>query len=237
MAGHSHAKNVKRTKDADAKKRSLVFAKIGRNISLLAKYGNIDSNPALRSMIKKAKEMNVPKDNIEKAIKKGTGELKGCNLEEFLFEAYGPEGIAIIVEGITDNKNRSIAKFKKILNNHKGKMVEPGSVKWLFQRKGLIVITDKNYDEAGLIAIELGAEDVKENKIITKAEDLEKIRKDLTDRKFKVESSLIWIPTTPIEINEKKIEKMIEELNSNEDIQKIYLNIKNEYQQDYCYRY
>ena len=233
MAGHSHAKNVKRTKDADAKKRSLIFAKIGKNISLLAKQGGeVEVNPALRTMVEKAREMNVPKDNIEKAIKKGTGEKGSVNLEEFLFEAYGPGGIALIVEGITDNKNRSLAEFKKILNSHGGRMAEPGSVKWLFNRKGLVVLNCDRCEEAELLAIESGAEDIKKNdsllKIITRPEETDKIKK-VFDNRDATESSLIWLPTAPIEIDEndkKRAAKMFEELDSNEDIQEIYSNMK-----------
>lgn len=236
MAGHSHAKNVKRTKDADAKKRSLIFAKMGKNISLLAKQGggDIEANPALRTMVEKAREMNVPKDNIEKAIKKGTGELEGSgNLEEFLFEAYGPGGIAVIAEGITDNKNRSLAEFKKILNDHGGKIAEPGAVKWLFDRKGLVVLECDRCEEAELIAIESGAEDIERNddllKIITGPEETDKIKRTLESGGFKAESSLTWIPTAPIEIDEDdkgRADRMFEELDSNEDIQEIYSNMK-----------
>ncbi len=235
MAGHSHAKNVKRTKEADAKKRSLSFAKMGKNISLLVKQGggDIDSNPPLRSMVEKAREMNIPKENIEKAIKKGTGELEESgNLEEFIFEAYGPGGIAVIAEGITDNRNRSIAEFKKILTNYDGKFAEPGSVKWMFQRKGLVAMECDKYVEAELAAIELGAEDIKVNKdlmkIITEPENTEKVRKGLKDMGFKIESLLVWIPTTSVDIddqNRKKAEKMFEELDMNEDVQNIYSNI------------
>ncbi len=236
MAGHSHAKNVKRTKDADAKKRSLAFAKMGRNISLLAKQGggDINSNPALRTMVEKAREMNVPKDNIEKAIKKGIGELEGSGtLEEFLFEAYGPGGIAIIVEGITDNRNRSIAEFKKIMNRHNGKVAEPGSVKWMFERKGSVVLKCNDCDEAELAAIEMGAEDIKRVdgtlEIVTGPEDTDRMKRGLESVGFKAVSSLEWTPSSPIAVGEddrKKSEALFDDLDSNEDIQEIYSNIK-----------
>ncbi len=136
MAGHSHYKNVKRTKDLEAKKRSLAFSKIAKEITLLVKEkgGDIEKNTALKSVIEKAKELNFPKENIEKAIKKGTGELKGETLESFVFEAYGPGNIALIIQGITDNKNRSIVEIRKILNDNDGKMVDVGAVKWMFQQ-------------------------------------------------------------------------------------------------------
>ncbi len=138
MSGHSHSKNVKRVKDLNAQKRSLIFSKIGKEISLLAKKGggDIEKNPALKSVVEKAREMNVPKENIEKAIKKGTGELKGGVLEEFLLEAYGPGGIAVVIKGITNNKNRSLSEIRRILSENDAKMIEPGGVKWMFQQKG-----------------------------------------------------------------------------------------------------
>ncbi len=137
MAGHSHWKNIKRTKEAEAKKRSLSFAKIAKEISLLAKEkgGDLEKNSNLKSVVEKAKEMNFPKENIEKAIKRGTGELKGENLESFLFEAYGPGGIAIIIKGITDNKNRSLAEIRQILAENKSKLVDSRGVEWMFETK------------------------------------------------------------------------------------------------------
>ncbi len=236
MAGHSHAKNVKRTKDADAKKRSLAFAKMGRNISLLAKQGggDIDSNPPLRTMVEKAREMNVPKENIEKAIKKGTGELEGTGtLEEFIFEAYGPGGIAIIVEGITDNRNRSIAEFKKIMSQHDGKVAEPGSVKWMFKRKGSVTMECDDCDEAELIAIEMGAEEIKKIdgilKVVTGPEDTDRMKRGLEGVGFKADSSLEWVASNTVvagDDDKKRLNSLFEELDSNEDIQEIYSNIE-----------
>ncbi len=236
MAGHSHAKNVKRTKDADAKKRSLSFAKMGKIISLLAKQGggDSDSNPSLRSVIEKAREMNVPKNNIEKAIKKGVGDPEeGEQLEEFLFEAYGPGGAAILAEGITDNKNRTMAEFKKIVIRHEGKVAEMGSVKWMFKKRG-IIFTNRNLNNNDLemMAIDLGAEDIKkkggEINIIVSPENTDKMKKALNDKGFEVESSLVWVPETAIIVDEKeraKINEMIEDLELEEDIQAIYSNI------------
>jgi len=135
MAGHSHARNVKRVKDTEDKKKSLLFSRIAKEISLTAKEkgGDVESNPTLKSLVEKARNMNVPQENIQRAIKKGTGELKGEVLESFLIEAYGPGNVALVVEGITDNRNRSLSEIKSILSNHQGKMTEPGGVRWIFQ--------------------------------------------------------------------------------------------------------
>ena len=137
MSGHSHWKTTKRTKEGEDKKRGIIFSKLAREISMAAKEKGKDpeTNPKLRFVVERAKQYNLPKDNIERAIKRGVGELPGEDLEKVFFEAYGPGGIAIIIEGITDNKNRALAEIKQILNQHQGKLTGPGSVKWLFERK------------------------------------------------------------------------------------------------------
>jgi YebC/PmpR family DNA-binding regulatory protein len=136
MAGHSHWKTIKRTKETEDKKRGAIFSKIAREIVIAVreKGKNIDSNPRLRAIIEKAKQYNLPKDNIEKAIKKGAGELPREGLEEIIFEAYGPGNVAIIIEVITDNKNRTLAEIKQILNQNNGKIVAEGGVRWLFEK-------------------------------------------------------------------------------------------------------
>jgi YebC/PmpR family DNA-binding regulatory protein len=137
MAGHSHSKNVKRTKDLESLKKSLLFSKMAKEISLSAKEkgGSLESNPVLKSLVEKARAMNVPQENIERAIKKGTGELKGEVLESFLIEAYGPGNVAFVIQGITDNRNRSLSEIKTILKQYQGKTVEPGAVRWLFNEQ------------------------------------------------------------------------------------------------------
>ena len=137
MSGHSHWKTIKRTKENEDKKRGIIFSKLAREISMAAqeKGKDLETNPKLRLVVEKAKQYNFPKSNIERAIKKGVGELPGENLEKVFFEAYGPAGIAIIIEGITDNKNRALAEIKQILNQYQGKLANSGSVKWLFEKK------------------------------------------------------------------------------------------------------
>jgi len=138
MSGHSHAKTVKRVKEANAKKRGQIFSKLARLISVAVKEGgpNPETNSKLRLAFEIAKEANMPKENIERAIKRASGEAEGEKLEEILFEAYGPGGIAIVIEGITDNKNRALGEIKQILNQHNGKLVGEGAVRWMFERKG-----------------------------------------------------------------------------------------------------
>ncbi|MBZ1348491.1 MAG: YebC/PmpR family DNA-binding transcriptional regulator [Candidatus Nealsonbacteria bacterium] len=137
MSGHSHFSTIKHKKQAEDQKRGKVFSKLSREISMAAKEKGKDpeTNPKLRLVIEKAKQWNLPKDNIERAIKKGIGELKEGALENIVFESYGPGGIAIIIEGITDNRTRTTGEIKQILNHYQGKLTSPGSVKWMFERK------------------------------------------------------------------------------------------------------
>ncbi len=235
MAGHSHAKNVKRTKDAENYKRSLLFSKMGRIISLAAKDGeDVEKNPKLKIAVEKAKKMNVPKENIEKAIKKGSGDLKET-LQEFLFEAYGPGGTALIIEGITDNINRTSAEIKKIINQYGGKIAELGSVKWMFDKKGIIKIKNsENNENLELIIIDSGAQDFKKENsdfvVFTNPEDLNEIKNYIESKGFEVESSnLSWVPKSKLEIDDpskRKLLNLVFNLENNEDVQKTYINLE-----------
>lgn len=233
MSGHSHAKTVARTKNAEDAKKSKAFSKMARLISIAAKEGGGDpeKNSKLRIAIDQARQVNMPKDNIEKSIKRGTGELAGENLEEFTFEALGPGGIALIIEGITDNKNRSLGEIKQILGQYNGKLAGEGSVKWMFERKGCIVIENKNKEKVELAAIEAGAEDIKEKEefieIYTKPEELDHVKKNLEKKEILIESSsLDWVPKEEIESNKESAEKLFETLDDNDAIHNIYSNIK-----------
>ncbi len=238
MSGHSHFKTVKATKDANDAKKGKIFSKLGRIITIAAKEkgGDVAINAKLKAAIDKAKEFNMPKENIERAIKKGTGELAGENLEEISIEGFGPGGIALIIEGITDNKNRTLGEVKGILSQYGGKMAGEGAVKWMFERKGLISISqeNKNKEELELAAIESGADDVKWSndvlEIYVKPEDLEKVKKLLEEKKIKIESaSLGWIPKEEITLSQKEYEasqKLFEALDENDAIQDIYSNLK-----------
>ena len=240
MSGHSHAKTVKRVKEAGDKKRGKTFSKMARVIIFAAKEGGGDpnSNYKLKIAIDQAKQINMPKEHIERAIKKGTGELSGEKLEQFVFEAYGPGGIAIIIEGITDNKNRSLGEIKQILTQHNGKLAGGGSVKWLFERKGAIIVNneEKTTDKESLelIAIEAGAEDIYWHDdildIYTKPEELEKVKKNLEEKEIKIDSaSLDWAAKEMIEVEEKEkqaCQKLFEALDENDAVQDIYSNLR-----------
>ena len=242
MSGHSHAKTIKHQKEITDKKRGNIFSKLSRHISLAAKEkgGNPETNSALRMALEQAKSFNLPKENIERAIKRGTGETEGERLEEVIFEAYGPGSIAIIIEGITDNKNRTLGEIKQILNQNNGKLVGEGAVKWMFERKGCITINlrsqtqDRKKEEIELMVIESGAEDIywyDDNlDVYTKTEDLEKVRKSIEERSVQTESaSLDWVAKETVESDEKQKEgcqKLFEALDENEAVQGVYSNIK-----------
>ncbi len=238
MSGHSHFRTIKAQKELADAKRGKVFSKLARVITIAVKEGGKDptANPRLRTVIEQAKEFNMPKDNIERAIKKGTGELAGENLEEFSFEGFGPGQTAIILEGITDNKNRTIGEVKNILSQYGGKMAGEGAVKWMFERKGLIIVSleNGNKEELELVAIGSGVDDVRWVgdilEIYTKPGDLEKVKKLLEEKKLKIESaSLGWVPTQEIIIDKKDQEanqKLFEALDENDAVQDIYSNLK-----------
>lgn len=239
MSGHSHAKTVAATKNANDAKKGKIFSKMGRVITLAVKEKgpDITSNIQLKAAIERAREFNMPKENIERAIKKGTGELAGEHLEEVAFEALAPGGIAIIMEGITDNTNRTLGEIKSIVNQHGGKMAGEGAVRWMFERKGLIVVplTGANKEELELAAIEAGADDVKVQgsvmEIYTKPEDLEAVKKTLEEKQIKPESAApSWMAKEEIVPDEKdreKIQRLFEALDENDAIQDIYSNMKN----------
>lgn len=241
MSGHSHWHSIKYQKSIADQKRGKVFSKMSREISIAAKDKGKDpgNNPSLRIAIEKAKKFNMPKDNIERAIKRGTGELKEAELESFVFEAYGPGKIALIIEGITDNKNRTFQDIKQILSQNNGKIANEGSVKWMFEKKGVITLSLEsqepkiNKEDLELKIIESGAEDFfwHENllEIYSKIEDLEKIKNNLENQKIKTEgSSVDWIAKNKVQVEKKELdscEKLFEALDENDDVQETYSNL------------
>jgi YebC/PmpR family DNA-binding regulatory protein len=241
MSGHSHAKTVMATKMANAAKKGKIYSKYGRLITIAVKdgggSGDPEKNSKLKAVIEQAKKLNMPKENIERAIKKGTGELASESLEGVSFEGFGPGGIAIIIEGITDNVNRTLGEIKVILNQNNGKMAGEGAVKWMFERKGVIMVSknEKTKEELEIIAIEVGADDINFNKenidIYTKPEDLELVKNSLEERGLKIESSnLDYVPKEEVEISEKEkdqAEKLFEALEENDAVNNIYSNFKN----------
>lgn len=242
MAGHSHARTVRKTKEANAKKRSQIFSKIARLILIAVREGgpNPETNAKLRFALETARTYNFPKENIENAIKRAVGEGVKEKLEEVIYEAYGPGGVALIIEGITDNKNRALTEIKQILNQHHGKLVEEGAIRWMFERKGCVTIDlkaqnlIKNKEEIELLAIEAGAEDLYWSNdvldIYTKVEDLEKVKKTLEEKGIVIESaSLDWKPKEMIQVSEKEKEaclKLFEALDESDTVQEIYSNLK-----------
>ena len=244
MSGHSHFKTIKAKKSLEDQKRGKIFSKLTRLISVAAKEGkDPGTNSKLRQALEEAKSFNMPRENIERAIKRGTGELEGEKLEEILIEALGPSGIAIIISGITDNKNRALIEIKQALQKHSAKLVDSGSLKWQFDKKGCLVIDIseqsgefKNKEELGLKAIELGAEDIyfyEKNNILdifTKPGELDKVKKGLEALGIKISSSsLDWVPKEYIVVDEKEKEncqKLFDALDELDSVQDIYCNLK-----------
>jgi len=240
MSGHSHAKTVARTKQANAEKKGAAFSKLARIIALTAKDGpDPASNSKLRAAIDTAKKFNMPKDNIERAIKKGSGPGEGVQLEEVLYEALGPNNIALIIEGIAENKNRSYGEIKQILQKYNYKIANEGSVKWQFEQKGVILIKSEKNEGLELKAIEAGAEDFKwfseENEtyleINTKAEDLDKVKKNMESQGLEIDSAILgWVAKDEIEAmtgDKEKLDKLCEDLDDSETSQNVYSNTKN----------
>jgi len=240
MSGHSHAKTVMAGKMANAAKKGKIYSKYGRLITIAVKdgggSGDPETNSKLKAVIEQAKNMNMPKENIERAIKKGTGELVGEALEEVSFEGFGPGGIAIIIDGITDNKNRTLSEIKVTLNQNNGKLAGEGAVRWMFEKKGVIIASGegKSKDELEMLAIECGADDISwvENslEIHTKPEDLEAVKKALEEKQLKIESaSLEQVAKELIGISEKEkeqAERLFEALDENDAVNNVYSNLK-----------
>lgn len=242
MSGHSHAKTIAHAKGIADAKRGAIFSKFGRLITIAAKEGGDPTiNSKLRMVLEQAKSFNMPKENIERAIKKGTGELASEKLEEVSYEGFGPGGIAIIINGITDNTNRTLGEIKAILNQNGGKIAGEGAVRWMFDRKGAITVNSKTQnpnfknDELEMLAIECGADDARwydeELDIYTKPEDLEKVKKALEEKQIKIESaSLDYVAKEEVELSERDkgaAQKLFEALDENDAVNDIYSNLKN----------
>ncbi len=245
MSGHSHAKTIKHQKELTDQKRGQAFSKIARVVSVAVKESgpNPETNSKLRIAIEMAKKFNMPKENIERAISRGSGATAEEKLEEILFEAYGPGGIAILIEGITDNKNRTLGEIRQILNQKGGKMVAEGGVKWMFEKRGCAIVSLKeqsedwqNKEKLELAVIEAGAEDIHWHNdflnIHTKPEELEKIREAMEKTGIKTESaSLDWVAKETLELSDKDrkaCQYLFETLDENEAVQEIYSNLKPE---------
>jgi YebC/PmpR family DNA-binding regulatory protein len=236
MSGHSKWHSIKHQKGVADARRGQLFTKLTRELIIAAREGggNADMNFRLRLAVQKARDSNMPMDNIDRAIKKGTGEIEGGALTELTLEGYGPGGTAIMVNALTDNRNRTIQEVRSTFTRHGSNLGESGCVSWIFDSKGVITINAEGVDadELALNAIDAGAEDVKVEDgyvyVYTVMEDLENVRKALEEQGIEIESSEISkVPKNTIELDEKaavQALKLMEKLEENDDIQNVYSN-------------
>ena len=237
MSGHSKWSKIKRSKGLVDAKRGKVFAKLGKEIVVACKHGGGDPgfNPRLRTILMKARAVNMPADNIDRAIKKGTGELPGVSYEEVTYEGYAPGGVALLMDLLTDNKNRTAAEIRTIFTRHNGNMAVAGAVKHLFHRKGQIVVPREQISEDDLMALILdaGAEDMVAHpdsyEIITDPHQFEAVHKALEAKNLKPQSAEVaWLPLTPVAVTEEKIARsvltLIDALEDSDDVQNVYSN-------------
>ncbi|WP_306532945.1 YebC/PmpR family DNA-binding transcriptional regulator [Geobacter sp.] len=235
MSGHNKWSTIKHKKGAADAKRGKVFTKIIKEITVAAKLGGGDpaGNPRLRAAVDKAKSENMPKDNIERAIKKGTGELEGVSYEEIVYEGYGPGGVAVLVECMTDNRNRTVSDVRSTFTKCNGNMGETGCVSWMFDKKGLIVVSkDVDFEKLFEVALEAGAEDVADEEeqyeVLTDPTTFIEVREALEKAGFAHESAEVtMIPQTMVKLDGKNAEnmlKLMDRLEDNDDVQNVYAN-------------
>ncbi len=237
MSGHSKWSTIKRKKGALDAKRGKIFTRLIKEITIAARLGGGDpnGNPRLRTAIQAAKAENMPKENIERAIKKGTGELEGTIIEECAYEGYGPGGVAIMVELMTDNKNRAIAELRHAFTKHNGNLGESGCVAWMFQKKGLIQYEKKAVDEEKLmeVALDAGAEDIRDDgsilEVTTDPKDFYRVKDKLETSGLPayVSAEVTMVPLNTIKVAGKEAEqvlKLMEALEDLDDVQKVYAN-------------
>ena len=235
MSGHSKWATIKRKKAVLDSKRGKIFTKLIKEITIAARAGgDINGNPRLRLAVDNAKAQNMPMDNIERAIKKATGELEGVIYHELTYEGYGPAGVAVVVEVATDNKNRTVAEVRHLFSKNGGSMGETGSVAWMFDRKGVITlpVEGKKEDDVMEIVLDAGADDLTTEEdyfeVTTTIESFETVRRTLVDKNFTVENaSLQWIAKNLIEVkgeDAEKVVKMIEALEDLDDVQNVFSN-------------
>jgi YebC/PmpR family DNA-binding regulatory protein len=237
MSGHSKWSTIKHKKGAADAKRGRLFTKLIREITMSARLGggSPESNPRLRKAIDDAKAVNMPAENIKRAIQRGTGELPGVTYEEVTFEGYGPGGVAILIEAMTDNKNRTLPEIRTIFAKHGGNLGESGSVKFLFQKKGYIAIEKNKATEDAVMeaAIEAGAEDVTFSdeqyyEVQTSPETLPQVKAKLEERGLPLAvTEISMIPTTQVPLEQRKAEqtiKLMEALEDHDDVQNVWAN-------------
>ncbi len=236
MSGHSKWSSIKHKKGAADAKRGKIFTRLIREITVAARMGGGDpmGNPRLRSAIAAGKAENMPKENIDRAIKKGTGELEGVSYEESNYEGYGPGGVAVLVDCLTDNKNRTVADVKYLFERHGGNLGEPGCVAWIFDKKGLIVFEKDQVDEEKLLelALEAGAEDMSEDEsefeVITDPSDFETVKEAIDNAGIPYTlAEISMIPKNTVKLEGKKAQQMVNlmsGLEDNDDVSNVYAN-------------
>jgi YebC/PmpR family DNA-binding regulatory protein len=236
MSGHSKWSTIKRKKQAEDTKRGKVFTKLAREIAIAAKEGgsDLESNFKLRLVVDKAKSANMPKDNIERAIQRGTGELKGEELEELRYEGYGPNGVAMLIQVLTDNRNRAVSDVRRVLSKHGGNLGAAGCVAWLFEPRGYISLeaNDEDPEELALLAIEAGAEDIEADgqllEVYTDPANLQAVKEALEQQGFSPDSQLSMLPKSVTNLStEKTVQTMrlIDALEELDDVQQVYSNL------------
>ncbi len=238
MAGHSKWANIKHKKQKEDRRRAKLFSKLSRRIAVAAREGGGDPefNPDLRMAIEKAKNNNMPNENIEKAIKRGTGELEGVDYESFNYEGYGPGGVALFLEITTDNRNRTASEIRHILSEHGGNLGESGCVAWMFERRGQLILDNSSgeydLDKIMLDALEAGAEDIQEEEdliqIFTDDKEFMQVKGRLEETGYEFDDSdIVMSPNNIVELDgsqAKEILRLMEELEDHDDIQEVYAN-------------
>ncbi len=236
MAGHSKWSSIKHKKGALDAKRGKIFTKLIKEITVAARMGggDPDGNPRLRTAIAAAKAQNMPQDNISRAIKKGTGDLDGVNYEEITYEGYGPGGAAILIEVMTDNKNRTVGELRAMLGKNGGNMGENGCVAWIFEKKGFFTVPTDEMDEDSLmeLAIEAGADDLQNTgdhyEITTALESFDSVHKVLEEKSIKMDQAeLTALPKNTVPVDEKSARsllRLMELIEDHDDVQKVYSN-------------
>lgn len=236
MSGHSRWAGIKHKKAVVDAKRGKAFTKIAKEIIVAAKEkgSNADNNPRLRKAMEQAKDVNMPAENIKKAIQRGTGELPGLTFEEMVYEGYGPGGVAVMCEVTTDNKNRTASEIRRVFSKSGGNLGENGCVNWMFTQKGILTVAVKDAEEDKLmdIALDAGAEDIKTDvdiyEIIVQPQDLDKVKKALSDNDIiTMSADITMIAQTNISLEGKDAERMMalmNELDEHDDVKNVYSN-------------
>tara|TARA_Y100000739_G_C20481683_1_gene406242 strand:- start:82 stop:804 length:723 start_codon:yes stop_codon:yes gene_type:complete len=236
MSGHSKWSTIKRKKGAKDAKRGAIFTRLGKDITLAARDGggDISMNANLRLAVKKAKAANMPNDNIDRAIKKGTGELAGQKYESYVYEGYGPHGVALLIEVLSDNKNRTVPEIRHLLTKHNGNLGESGCVSWMFEKKGIIIISNQSLKEEEFLEdlLELGIESYDEiddgYELLVSPEKFQNIIQFLEQKNYNLEGNISLIAINSISVSNDKIDSILNLINAleeHDDVQKVHANI------------